>query len=97
MTNDNKPPTLPRPLPKLKPKSLTDEQIRKLNHVEWIDGAVYALSLETGVQKTPFLLGMITRLTWLSRYVKLLEEENAVLRLKEKFNDHGYTVGPKPL
>jgi len=84
---------------KLKIRDLPEEQLRKMNHAEWLEMFSQILGLKTGVEMTAKREGTITRLYWASAYVKLLEDEIASLKLKlkEMEDDDGRPVGPEPV
>jgi hypothetical protein len=60
-------------------ETLLDE---KIAHAKWLMEFSVILSIDTGVQMTPFRQGQVTRLHWASRYIEHLERR--VAELEEK-------------
>ena len=79
------------------PRDLGDEQLAAMDHAEWLDGFSQSMATSSAVQMTPFRQGVITRLHWAAKYVKLIErnlkrQDAEIARLKEEL--HGRTDTP---
>lgn len=64
------------------PMEPTFETLTGQNHAEWLHQFSQLLSLDTGVEMTPFRQGQITRLLWAARWVEYLEKQNDRLQRK---------------
>lgn len=93
MTNDNVPKKPPGISPILMPGSKgmgrrrafvpsnpTTDTLKKTEHAKWLEEFSVILSLDTGVEMTPFRQGQITRLHWASLYIEYLEKKNKQLK-----------------
>ena len=93
MSNDNTPPKPPGLSPILMPgrngagrrrafipSDPTTDMLKKTEHAKWLEEFSVILSLDTGVEMTPFRQGQITRLHWASLYIQYLEKKNKQLK-----------------
>jgi hypothetical protein len=55
------------------PRDLNDAQLAQMNHAEWLEQFSTQMGTSSSVKMTPFRQGVITRLHWAGKYVKLLE------------------------
>lgn len=56
------------------PRDLNDAQLAKMDHADWLEQFSVQMGTSTSVKMTPFRQGVITRLHWAGKYIRLLQK-----------------------
>jgi len=81
-----------------RPRDLTDEQLVAMDHAEWVESFAKIMAIPTKVEMTPRRLGVITRLQWAARFIRLLQtlvkkQEEELIGLKHRDQDREKVLG----